>query len=134
MDPKFIGVIRRGDFVPDRPKVFYAFLRGMEGKRVECIIRPPQNPKTLQQLRYFHGVVCKCISDNTGYTVDEVKGLLKGHFLVEYIKGPAGKEIPIVPSLADLKKLKMSEFIDNCIRLAAEHWHIVIPAPDEVVY
>jgi len=134
MEPKFIGTIKNGHFIPERLPVFKAYIQGFEGRQVECVLRKPQNPKTLQQLRYFHGVVCKVIANNTGYTQDEVKGLLKGHFLTEYVKGPTGKEVPIVPSLTDLKKIQMTEFIDQCITLAATHWHIVIPAPNEVNY
>ena len=132
--PKFKGMVKDGQFIPDRPKVYIPYLRAFDGKRVEVTVKIPEVNKTNSQLRYFHGVVCKYISADTGYTLDETKGLLKGHFLTKYITGPTGKEVPYVPSLADMKKMEMCKFIDDCISLAAGHWHIVVPSPDEVDY
>lgn len=134
LQPKFRGKIKDGQFVPDWIEQRNAYLEGLEGKEVEEIIGEPEEPKTNPQLRYFHGVICELASEASGYTKEEVKGLLKGYFLTEYIKSPDGKEIPWVPSLADMKKPKMSKFIDDCIILCAKHWQLVVPSPEEVNY
>ena len=139
MEPKFAGIVKDLQdygiqFVADRPDVYFAYLQGLLNKSVEVIIRIPKDNKSLQQLRYFHGVVCRIASEASGYTMPEIKGLLKGYFLNEYIKAPDGREIAWVPSLADLKKSEMSDFIDNCITLIATHWHAVVPSPEEINY
>lgn len=132
MTPKFKGKIEKGVFVPDWPEQRQAYIEGLEGKIVEEILQKYSEPKTYPQLKYFHGVVCKLASEASGYTVEEVKGLLKGEFLTRYVKSPTGKEVAWVPSLEGLKKFEMMKFIDDCIILCAKHWHIVIPPPNTV--
>lgn len=134
MEPKFTGTAKNGCFIADRADLRMAYLNGLNGKVVEEIIRIPKDIKSLQQLRYFHGVVCQIASEVSGYTKEEIKGLLKGYFLTQYIAAPDDREIAWVPSLADLKKSEMSDFIDNCITLIATHWHAVVPSPEEVNY
>lgn len=136
MTPKFRGKIFNGVFLPAKScQASYAgYLDYHEGQDVECIIQKPKDPKTMNQLAYFHGVVAKIASEASGYDMEEVKGLLKGYFLTKYIKAPDGQEVPFVPSLADMKKPDMSNFIEDCIRLIAEHWGAVVPAPGETDY
>ena len=71
-------------------------------------------------------------SESSGYTRQEVKGLLKGEFLTEYAESPNGTKTAYVKSLADLTMAEMSRFIEDCIILAAKHWGVVIPDADEV--
>lgn len=142
MEPKFRGKIENGAFVVDgfQKDQRRAYFQGLEGKEVEEIVQKPSKSKTLQQLRYLHGVVFALSSEASGYTRQEVKGLLKGQFLTTYVQhsaklhGIQEKEHPFVRSLADLKTDEMAKFIDDCIILCAEHWHCVIPAPDEVSF
>lgn len=143
LKPKFHGEIAYTDYsgrgwgfkVDDfQAEQMQAYIDGLAGQKVEMVIQKPQDSKTLAQLAYFHGVVCVIASEASGYTREEVKGLLKGEFLTKYVKSPTGKEIAWVPSLADLKKGVMSKFIDDSIILVAKHWHCVVPPPDEVSY
>jgi hypothetical protein len=134
IQPKFKGLIKNGVFLPDWPEQRDAYLQGLEGQEVEEVIGKPQEPKTNPQLRYFHGVICELASEASGYTKEEVKGLLKGQFLTKRIKSPTGDEIAWVPSLADMKKGDMAKFIDDCVMLCAKHWHCVIPPPDTISY
>ncbi len=129
--PKFYGVVKRGKFVPERPEQRDAYLAGLEGRVVEEVIARKQDSKTLNQLAYFHGVICFLASEASGYTAKEVKGLLKEQFLRRYVETAKG-EVGYTPSLADLKKEEMSKFIDDCIILCAGHWHCVIPPPETV--
>lgn len=134
MEPIFHGFAQGGRFYVnvEQAEQKKAYLQGLEGKELEEIIRKPVVSKTLQQLRYFHGVVCRLASEASGYTRDEVKGLLKGYFLTQHITAPDGKEVAWVPSLEGMKKDEMGKFIDDCIILCAKHWQCVIPPPDQV--
>jgi len=134
LQPKFKVVKKNGQLIFDRPEVRTAYIFGLKDGDYEEIIQKPQDPKSLQQLRYIHGVVFEVASQASGYTNEEVKGLLKGHFLKRYIKSPTGKEVSYVPSLADLKKDEMTDFIDKCIQFIAMYWQAVVPSPDEVNY
>lgn len=134
IQPKFWGTAKNGKFVPDYPEQRKAYLRGLEGQNIQEVIGKRQESKTTPQLHYFHGVICELASEASGYTKDEVKGLLKGQFLTRYITSPTGDEIAWVPSLADMKKEDMAIFIDFCIMLCAQHWQCVIPPPDTINY
>ncbi len=130
--PKWRCTIKDGKLSINRPDVFEGWLRSQEGKPQELVVKPQRDDKTMSQLAYFHGVICKLLSDYTGYTLNETKGLCKGHFLTTVVRSRLDdKEIAIVPSLADLSKHDMSEFIDNCVMLAAK-LGVVIPPPSEI--
>lgn len=132
--PKWRCTVKGGELSIDRPDVFAGWLRSQEGKPLELTVKPQRDDKTGQQLRYFHGVICKLLSDHTGYTLPEMKGLLKGLFLTTYITSRVGcKEIPVVSSLADLTKREMTDFIEQCIVLAAK-LSVVIPSPETIEY
>ncbi len=134
LTPKFKAIKKSGQLIFDRLEVRDAYIFGLKDGNYEEIIQKPQDPKSLQQLRYIHGVVFKVASETSGYTDEEVKGLLKEHFLKRYIQSPTGKEVSYVPSLGDLKKEEMADFIDKCIQFIAMYWHAVVPSPDEVNY
>ena len=119
----------------DRPEVFGAYVQGLVEKGdLELSVQPWRKEKSLQQLRYVHGVIFALCSEASGYTRQEVKGLLKGEFLTEYITTKDGKKIAYVKSLADLTMRETSEFIDSCIILAAKHWNVVIPSAEQVSF
>jgi len=133
MIPRFHARVENGKLVFDRPEVFMAYINSIAEKGdLEVTVQPWRKEKSLQQIRYVHGVVFALCSQASGYTVEEVKGLLKSQFLTDYVTTKEGKELPYVKSLADLTMKEMSEFIDNCIILAAKHWSVVIPSPEEV--
>lgn len=118
----------------DRPEVFGAYVQGLAEKGdLELTVQPWRKAKSLQQLRYVHGCIFVLCSQSSGYTVKEVKGLLKKEYLTEYVVSrKTGQEIPIVKSLEDLTMAEMSQFIDDCIIHAATEWSCVIPDAEEV--
>ena len=131
--PKFHGKAINGELVPHNPEQRRAYLLGLDGKDIDEEIGPPRDSKTLQQLRYVHGVVFRLASEASGYTKIEVKGLLKEIYLKRHVVSKkSGKEISYTPSLEDLKKDEMSEFIEECKLLCAKEWHCVIPDPPDV--
>jgi hypothetical protein len=87
------------------------------------------------QNAYFHAVVVAMVSDRTGYTPNEAKELLKAkclpHDLAEQgINGRVIDGLVIGGSTAKLDKLQFIDFLDECVRYAAEHMDLVIPDPD----
>jgi len=117
----------------DRPEVFGAYVQGLAEKGdLELTVQPWRKEKSLQQLRYVHGVVFALCSEASGYTRQEIKGLLKGQFLTDYVESPDGKKVSYVKSLADLTMTEMKRFIDDVIIFAAKHWGCIIPDAEEV--
>ena len=117
----------------DRPEVFGAYVEGLAEKGdLELTVQPWRKEKSLQQLRYVHGIVFALCSESSGYTRQEVKGLLKGQFLTDYAETPDGRKVAYVKSLADLTMKEMNLFIDDVKIFAASHWSCVIPDSEEV--
>jgi hypothetical protein len=131
--PRFHCRFEKDHLVYDRADLFCAYIQSIAEKGdLECTIQPWRKEKSLQQLRYVHGIVFVLCSQASGYTVMEVKGLLKGEFLTEYVTSKkTGKEMPIVKSLGDLKMAEMSQFIDDCKIIAAKYWGVIIPDANE---
>ncbi len=132
--PIFHGSIVKGEFLVCVQQELQrrAYLEGLDGSLVDEIIQRPSQSKTMKQLAYLHGVCFRLASEASGYTPEEVKGLLKEHFLKRFITSPSGKEVSYTPSLADLKREDMSKFIDDVIIFCAKHWSCVIPPPEDV--
>ena len=134
MKPIFHGSIVKGKFVccVQQELQRRAYLEGLEGSVVDEIVQRPSQSKTNSQLAYLHAVCFRLASESSGYTPEEVKGLLKEHFLKRFITSPSGKEVSYTPSLADLKKDEMAKFIDDVIIFVAHHWSCVVPPPEDV--
>lgn len=130
--PRFHCRFEKDHLVYDRPDIFCAYIQSIaEQGDLEATFQPWRKEKSLQQLRYIHGIVFVLCSQASGYTVQEVKGLLKGEFLTDYVETKDGKKVAYVKSLADLTMKEMKQFIDDCIILAAKHWSCIIPDSDE---
>lgn len=91
--------------------------------------------RSAAQNAFFHAVIISMVSDRTGYTPKEAKELLKAkclpHDLAE--SGQNGRLIDglvIGGSTAKLDILQFIDFMDECVRYAAEHMDLVIPDPD----
>ncbi len=132
MTPKFSGKIEGGKLKLDNPHGYLCFLSKLEGARVDVAVARHKEDKTAQQMGYLFGVCFKLISEHTGYTIREVEGLMKDEFLPFKTIVFRQRNRYISPSLADIKRPDLSRFIDDCIMLAASHWGIVIPPPNEV--
>ena len=112
-----------------------------------------ENEKTHNQLKYFHGVICKVLAQELGYRDHlEIKKFLKLKFvsitndelilkLTENFKGTEDSKLayiehlesldlpPVTKSLARLSIKEMSEFIEKCIDFAFHEYNISIPKP-----
>lgn len=64
---------------------FQDFVKKYKAQGYEISIKDIPNLKTLQQLRFVYGVVFKAISRASGYSVREVKRMMKNLFLRETI-------------------------------------------------
>jgi len=135
LEPIFSGKIINGRLVLDKREKYDNYLLALNNRDIECIVRKKTRPKTYNQLRYFHGVVCKIISEHTGSTLKEVKKDLKEEILFPVGElNLAGERKKIYPSLANMNTETMACFIDGSIRVAAQHHGLVIPEPHEVDY
>ena len=87
--------------------------------------------RTTEQNRYYWGVVLKMISDESGYTPNEVHELLKGEFLKTGEIELGGIIKPTTKSTTKLKTDEFEEYLEKCRRFAAINLSLVILLPNE---
>lgn len=90
--------------------------------------------RSLPENRYYFGVVLKILSDELGYSVNEVHELTKQMFLSEviFLKTKEGvKEIHIPKSTTNLKTVEFEEYLSSIRQWASMELGIYIPTPNE---
>ena len=106
-------------------------LKDLDGAYVLTVKKYKAN-RSEEQNRYLHGVVFKIIADHTGYSLEEVKELMREMFLNE-MKVLHGVEVSIGKSTTKLNKTEMNEFIEKIRDWASLELYCYIPDPNEVV-
>lgn len=129
-DALFYGrVLPGGLLVWENPKEYNRAVRALAGKHVEGIIRKRKTKRSSKANRYYFGVVVKLFAEHCGYEPDEMHETLAMRFLriedCPVTGAPRRKRTPETDSA------EFAEYVDQCIRLAAENG-VVIPDPQKV--
>lgn len=82
--------------------------------------------RSIQQNKYYWSVICKLISDHTGYTSDEIHQILAEQFLSYEKDGRS-----FVKSTTKLKTTEFETYMEECRRWASVELQIYIPLPNE---
>lgn len=97
-----------------------------DGKYVWPHPEKPKRKRSLQQNRYYWGVVCNLVSDHTGYAPEESHQIMAEMFLSYENKGKA-----FTKSTTKLKTVEFEEYMEKCRRWAAMELQVYIPLPNE---
>jgi hypothetical protein len=129
VDALFYGrVLPGGLLVLDRPKDYGRHLRALAGKHVELTLKRRRAKRSPQANRYYFGVVVKVLAEHCGYDVQEMHEALAFRFLriedCPITGAPRRKRTP------ETDTAEFSEYVNHCIRLAAE-LGVVIPDASE---
>ena len=124
--PKFLGTIKNGKVLLDEQDAYEGYLLTLEDKRIELVIKKEEIARTNQQSKYLFGVVYQLISEETGYSKEEVHELMKSIHLKTHMEAN-GKRYTVVRSTHDLTTVEMTEYIENCKRWASVELNINIP-------
>ncbi len=92
--------------------------------------------RSLPQSKYYFGVVVKIISDELGYTREEVHEICKQMFLSEiiFLKTKKGvRQIRVPKSTTELKTVEFEEYLSSIRQWASMELGIYIPTPNEGV-
>ena len=100
---------------------------GKPARPVKVEIKRALPQRTLQQNRYYWGVVVKMIADYTGHDPDEVHTHLKYKFLRQ-----TDGVIEWVRSTTTLDTAEFTDYIERCRKWALDELNIVIPSPDDI--
>lgn len=86
-----------------------------------------KSKRSLSQNAYYWGVVIKIMSDDTGFTPDEMHQALKHQFLLYFKEGKA-----FTKSTKSLDTKEFEKYAEQCRMFGSENLGLVIPLPNEV--
>jgi len=129
MNPIFRAVVQKGKVIFDRVGLFNDYLTLLEGKEVDVIVRKHKKNRSNNQNAYYWGVCIKILSEELGYTDDEVHEAMKMLFLQDNLR-----KIPTLRSTAALSTVEFEEYIEKIRQWAAQELSCIIPLPNEVDY
>lgn len=145
--PKFKGTITMGLFLPEDELEWKNHIIEMEGKEVEVVCKKfrAYKERSGEQNRYYWGVVVKILSEELGYTDEEIHEILKYQFLSEIreinrermtLQGTEKyKKLISVPlTTANLSTLDFEDFLTKVRVWASRELSIFIPLPNEVPF
>jgi hypothetical protein len=127
--PGFRASVTNGILVLQAQELFDRHLARYEGKVVEVFVRLFKTQRSLNQNRYYWGVVVAMIAEEAGYSLEEAHEALKFRFLAIH----NGSLLPTVRSTTTLNTAEMEEYLESIRRFAAEFYGIVIPLPNEIL-
>lgn len=120
---KMSGIISdSGKLSFDDSDIVRNWLLRHSGKKVDLTFQSHSETKTQPQYGYLFGHIIPQIADYTGYSEEEVYGVLKYKFLRKQIDYRDGQPVFSVSSLSDssITKEVMAKFIGDCIAFGTE--------------
>lgn len=128
MIPKFSCTVKKGNLKIDDFFNFKLYLCKLEGKNLEIIVQRKFKKRTNPENSYYWAVVVKLLSDELGYTPDEMNEVLKNKFLSIH-KEP----YDTCGSFKKLPTVKFEEKMTEIREFASIELNIYIPLPNEIM-
>lgn len=124
---KHSAKITKGQLVFSDPIHFYEYLKLNEGKTITLEIVRPKRSKNENN---YYWQVLAWLSDETGYTPNELHELFKGMFLKKHIE-IKGKEYTVIRSTSDLTTTEFEDYLSKIRQLASIEWNFYVKLPNE---
>ena len=124
--PKFIGIVKGQKVILDDQEGYDNYLISLDEKRIELVIKKEEIARTNQQSKYLFGVIYHLISEETGYSKEEVHEMMKSILLKDH-KEVNGKRYTVIRGTHDLTTVEMTEYIEGCKRFASTELSLFIP-------
>ena len=140
---KYKARIDNGKLILKEKDIFKKEIIRYEGKEVIITIGPKDySERSLQQNKYYWGVVIKMLCEHTGHSEEEMHDIMKSKFLKKFcdikVKDEKGVEkierYTIVRSSTSLNTVEWEDYMDDCRKFAAEKFQLYIPLPNECEY
>lgn len=129
--PIFSGIIKNNKLELEEQDNYFLWIGQFEGQRIEVIVRKEKSQRTIRQNKYLWGVVYKIISDETGYSVDEIHSLCKTLFLKKHLD-VGEKRYIVIGSTAKLSTAEFSKYVDDIKLWASTELSLVIPDAEKI--
>ena len=124
-------------FLEDRRRFDDAVGRLDDRFDYEVSVRRLYANRSIQQNRYYFGVVVELLAEHTGYTRDETHDILKMQFLPKQLavcdgNGEVKGEFVVGGSTRKLTTTEFQQYIEAIQRWAAETLDVFIPDPVDI--
>lgn len=124
----FYGKAEKGKLILADQQGFNLQICLLEGKEVVVTIAKKTKQRSLNQNRYYFGIVIKLISEVTGYTVDEAHDAMRFKFL--RVVNDRGLET--ARSTTDLNTAEMELYLSQIRIFASTDLGCFIPDPNQM--
>ncbi len=121
------GRVESGKLIGLNKDRYHKALKAFEGKPLELVLRHIRTPRSDQQNKYYWGVVVEILSNELGYSKDDLHYALREKFLNIFAKDT----LRIPKSTTDLSTVEFEVYMTDVRRWAVEFLNISIPTPGE---
>jgi hypothetical protein len=125
---KFRTLVNKGELLITEP--MRQQIKSLDGHHVTVTVTKWHEARSNQQNAYYWGVVLHLLSNELGYTPEELHELLKQKFLTKWIL-IKDKEYPTALSTQELSTVMFKEYISKIVIWASLECGIIIPEPNE---
>lgn len=114
-------------------KKFFSILKVLKGEHAVAI-KKKRAQRSGSQNRYYWSVVIAYLSEELGYTKEEVHQIM-GRMFLKYVKSVSdGTEETFVRSTTSLASAEMTIYIESIRTFALSELGVYIPDPNEIIY
>ena len=125
------GHIKNGEFVELDFERYLHDLESLEGKQVYLTIGIHRPKRSTLQNAYYHGVIIKMLSEETGHSPRDIHQWVKENFLDEGAFQIAGKISGKFKSTTELNTVEFEELCADLRQFASETFDLTITKPNE---
>ncbi len=133
--PIFPGAVKHGLTMLDRPLDYGKWVRSLEGKRIELIVRKRGAQRSLRENSWLW-MANTMLAEHCGYEPNEVEVVHYEMLAKRFgaIKTPKGLLTLPARTSSQLTKAEFAEYMEWYVRTAAQEFGVVIPLPGEADY
>ena len=115
------------------PQAMGKYLARHKGKTVKVTFQTEHWLRTIAENAYYHGVIVKILSDEIGFSPEEMHDILKTHFLTtkERMERDKRRKLTRTRSTTDLTTVEFEDFCSRVRTWASQTLRIIIPLPNE---
>lgn len=135
---EYISTVTNGMLQANVEREFREGLKDFEGERVLLRLSKKRKNRSLEQNRYYFGVVCECFQIGAKETWGEEiskeeahENLKKECNYKELVSEDSGEIFRLVKTTSNLNTLGFEEYLERCRKFIYTWFNITVPMPNE---
>lgn len=128
----YANIDDKGKLILSNPDTFKEELKKLSSKRVFVIVDEEKPTRSNNQNKYYWSVVVGTLSNELGYTPEEMHEVLKAKFSPKDIKQIGAEQVAIPKSTTRQKTDEFETYLENIRRFALLELNIKIALPNEI--